>query len=266
MRGRVLIIAGSDSGGGAGIQADVKTVTALGGYAMTAITAITAQNTLGVQDIHPIPPEMVARQIKSVLSDIGADAIKIGMLCSIDIINAVHDAIADYAVNIPVVVDPVMIATSGDSLLEAKANATLRQKIITLATLVTPNRPEAEALAGTSVGEDEDYSKIGSILCSLGSGAVLLTGGHMSGNILSDQLFVEGEMVQEFKSERIETPHTHGTGCTLSSAIAAGLAQGMEMEDAIKRAKNYVHEAIRSAPGFGHGHGPLNHGHPLNQE
>lgn len=159
-----------------------------------------------------------------------------------------------------------MIATSGDSLLEAKANATLRQKIITLATLVTPNRPEAEALAGTSVGEDEDYSKIGSILCSLGSGAVLLTGGHMSGNILSDQLFVEGEMVQEFKSERIETPHTHGTGCTLSSAIAAGLAQGMEMEDAIKRAKNYVHEAIRSAPGFGHGHGPLNHGHPLNQE
>jgi len=263
MKGRVLIIAGSDSGGGAGIQADIKTVTALGGFAMTAVTALTAQNTKGVQAIHGVPPEFIKRQIESVLSDLGADAIKIGMLHSAEVIEAVHEAIADYVVNVPLVVDPVMVATSGDALLENKAVNALMQKIIPLADVLTPNIPEATALSGVSWGGDEDAGRLAKMLTSLGPKAILLKGGHLEGNVVRDLLMQEGERLDVFESPRIETAHTHGTGCTLASAVACGLAQGMSLYQTVDRARRYVYEAIRTAPGYGHGHGPLNHGHAI---
>ncbi|MCW9034464.1 MAG: bifunctional hydroxymethylpyrimidine kinase/phosphomethylpyrimidine kinase [Rhodospirillales bacterium] len=263
MKGRVLIIAGSDSGGGAGIQADIKTVTALGGFAMTAVTAVTVQNTLGVSDIHSIPPEIVEAQIKAVLSDLGADAIKIGMLHSSDIIDAVHRGIADYSANIPVVVDPVMVAKGGASLLENEASLALKEKIIPLATVLTPNLPEAEVLVGHEVEGDEAIVQMGKGLCAFGAEMVLLKGGHIPGDMVTDRLFANGELVETFESPRFNTPHTHGTGCTLASAISAGLAQNLSIKQAITRARDYVLEAIRTAPGYGKGHGPLNHGHPL---
>ena len=250
MKGRVLIIAGSDSGGGAGIQADIKTVTALGGFAMTAVTAVTVQNTLGVSDIHSIPPEIVEKQITAVLSDLGADAIKIGMLHSVGL-------------DIPIVVDPVMVAKGGASLLENDANIALKEKIIPLATVLTPNRPEAEVLAGYEAQGDEAIIEMGKELSHLGTDMVLLKGGHIEGDIVRDRLFGKGALVETFENPRFDTPHTHGTGCTLASAIATGLAQGLPIKEAVKRARNYVLEAIRTAPGYGKGHGPLNHGHPL---
>jgi len=263
MKGRVLIIAGSDSGGGAGIQADIKAVTALGGYAMTAVTALTAQNTLGVQGIHEAPPAFVKQQIESVLSDIGADAIKIGMLHNAEVIEAVHEAIADYVVNVPLVVDPVMVATSGASLLQERAVNALMQKIIPMADLLTPNIPEATALSGIEWGSDEDAGRLTQMLSSLGPKAILLKGGHLPGDRVRDLLVHEDDKIDVFEGPRIETAHTHGTGCTLASAIACSLAQGMGMRDAVSRARKYVFEAIRSAPGYGKGNGPLNHGHAI---
>ncbi len=263
MKGRVLIIAGSDSGGGAGIQADIKTVTALGGFAMTAVTAVTVQNTLGVSDIHSIPPEIVEKQITAVLSDLGADAIKIGMLHSVEIIEAVHGALLESGLDIPIVVDPVMVAKGGASLLENDANIALKEKIIPLATVLTPNRPEAEVLAGYEAQGDEAIIEMGKELSHLGTDMVLLKGGHIEGDIVRDRLFGKGALVETFENPRFDTPHTHGTGCTLASAIATGLAQGLPIKEAVKRARNYVLEAIRTAPGYGKGHGPLNHGHPL---
>jgi hydroxymethylpyrimidine/phosphomethylpyrimidine kinase len=240
---RILIIAGSDSGGGAGIQADIKTVTMLGGFAATAITALTAQNTLGVQAVHPVPTDMVIAQIDSVLSDIGADTIKIGMIGSAETANAVADRLA--GVGLPIVFDPVMVATSGSELADAATIGAFGQ-LMKIATLVTPNAPELAALGGSEA--------------VLGHGCALLEkGGHAEGDIVVDRLHESGE-VTEWASGRIATTSTHGTGCTLASAIATGLAQGMPLSPAVQRARDFVRLALLSAPGLGSGHGPMGHG------
>ena len=262
MRGRVLIIAGSDSGGGAGIQADIKTVTALGGYAATAITALTAQNTLGVVGVREVEPDFVALQIQVVLDDIGADAIKIGMLANVGIVEAVTAIIEDRAIGIPVVLDPVMVSKSGHALLANDAALALRRLLLVSADVLTPNIPEAEALTGMTIRDLTDMRHAAHLLLSLGPKAVLLKGGHMEGETLTDLLvYDDGEEV--FESPRHHTPHTHGTGCTLASAIATGLAQGFSVRGAVVRARGYLERALLTAPGLGHGHGPLNHGHTM---
>ena len=263
MNGRVLIIAGSDSGGGAGIQADIKTVTALGGYAMTAITALTAQNTQGVFGIHDVPPDFVVQQIRLVLEDIGADCVKIGMLHRADVIEAVVDTLEAVGMTIPVVVDPVMVAKGGASLLAKQAVETLKARMIPNATVLTPNIPEAEALADRKIADREAAEAAGRSLAALGPGAVLMKGGHLAGERMTDLLFEGCELVEIFEATRIDTPHTHGTGCTTASAVATGIAQGLEVRDAVARALAYVREAIRANPGYGKGHGPLNHGHTV---
>ena len=261
MLGRVLIIAGSDSGGGAGIQADIKTVTALGGYAATAITAVTVQNTLGVHGVHPIPLEIVRAQAQAVLSDIGADAIKTGMLGSIEMVQAVADVL-DSASGTPAVVDPVMVAKGGASLLDTAAISAVRTLMVPRASLLTPNAPEAAALTGLTVETEDDARRAGEALLALGAGAVLMKGGHLPGERVIDILMTrDGETT--FEAERLETRHTHGTGCTLASACAAGLAQGLPLTEAVARAWAYVQEALRRAPGFGAGHGPLDHAWPI---
>ena len=262
MQGRVLIVAGSDSGGGAGIQADIKAVTALGGFAMTAITALTAQNTEGVFAIHDVPADFLARQMEVVLSDIGADCIKIGMLHRPDIIEVVCASLDQLAPDVPVVVDPVMVAKGGASLLADDAMQTLKNLMVPRAAILTPNIPEAEALAGRSAPGLDDAEALAQSLLDLGPKAVLLKGGHRDDAEVMD-LLLDGSGAQRFTSPRIETKHTHGTGCTLASAIACGIAQGMETAAAVARARDYVLEAIRTAPGYGHGHGPLNHGHTM---
>ena len=259
MQGRVLVIAGSDSGGGAGIQADIKTVTALGGYAMTAITALTAQDTRGVSAIHDVPPDFVAAQARVVLADIGADCVKIGMLHTPEVIEIVAAVVAAEASGIPVVLDPVMVAKGGAPLLRADAVERLRETLLPRATVLTPNIPEAETLAGRSIRDRGDMEAAGRALLAQGPDAVLVKGGHLSGDVVYDAL-VSADGTRIFESPRIDTSNTHGTGCTLASAIATGLAQGMGLADSVARARAYVIEAIRSAPGLGHGHGPLNHG------
>lgn len=261
-KGRVLSIAGSDSGGGAGIQADIKTITALGGYAATAITAITAQNTLSVRDIHPVPSAIIRAQIDAVLEDIGADCIKTGMLLDSEIIEGVYERLTALGPHIPRVVDPVMVATSGARLIDEGAVAALKARLIPGAALLTPNIPEAEVLCDMKVTDLEAMKRAGQALLALGARAVLLKGGHMMGPQVQDVL-VSGQGIEIFSSPRIDTEHTHGTGCTLASAVATGLAQGMGLVDAVRRARNYVHEAIRTAPGLGAGQGPLNHGHTV---
>lgn len=261
--GRVLIIAGSDSGGGAGIQADIKAVTALGGYAMTAISAVTVQNTLGVFGIHEIPESIVVQQMRAVLDDLGADAVKTGMLHSADIIEGVAGTLDEFDVAAPLVVDPVMVAKGGASLLEQSAVEALKSVLIPRAALVTPNIPEAEVLTGMTIVTPEDQARAGEKLLSLGAKAALIKGGHMAGDELTDVLVSTGGGREVFTSRRIDTIHTHGTGCTLASAIAVQLAQGRSLSAAVARARTYVYEAIRTAPGFGHGHGPLNHVHTL---
>jgi hydroxymethylpyrimidine/phosphomethylpyrimidine kinase len=262
-QGRVLIIAGSDSGGGAGIQADIKSVTAMGGYAATAITAITVQNTLGVTGVHPVPTDVVEAQARAVLDDIGADALKTGMLGDVAMVEAVA-RIIDSAPGVPVVVDPVMVAKGGASLLAAEAVEEVKRLMIPRAALLTPNAPEAAALTGLTVETTDDLRRAGDALLELGARAVLMKGGHIAGDRLVDLLITrDGETA--FEGERIDTRHTHGTGCTLASACAAGLAQGMELTEAVARAWAYVHEAMLQAPGFGAGHGPLDHGWPLRQ-
>jgi hydroxymethylpyrimidine/phosphomethylpyrimidine kinase len=258
MHGRVLVIAGSDSGGGAGIQADIKTVTAFGAYAATAITALTAQNTLGVHAVHMVPPEFVARQIAVVLDDIGADVIKTGMLGDTATVEVVCDALMRHAEGVPVVVDPVMVATTGARLLEADALAMLRRRLLPLACVITPNLPEAEALAGMTIADVAAMHRAAQAMLALGVPAVLLKGGHLPGDVVVD-LLATADGVEEFVAPRIVSRHTHGTGCTLASAVAAGLAQGLGLRDAVVRARDYVRAAIAAAPGFGAGHGPLNH-------
>ena len=260
-KGRVLIIAGSDSGGGAGIQADIKTVTMLGGYAATAITAITVQNTLGVTGVHPVPLEIVEGQARAVLDDIGADAIKTGMLGDIAMVETVA-RILDSARSTPAVVDPVMVAKGGSNLLAVSAVEAVRSLMIPRAGLLTPNAPEAEVLTGLPVLTTDDLRRAGDALLKLGAKAVLMKGGHVEGETVVDVLMTpDGETT--FEGERIHTRHTHGTGCTLASACAAGLAQGLSLPEAVARAWAYVHEAMRQAPGFGAGHGPMDHGWPL---
>ncbi|MDO9432161.1 MAG: bifunctional hydroxymethylpyrimidine kinase/phosphomethylpyrimidine kinase [Pseudomonadota bacterium] len=260
-KGRVLIIAGSDSGGGAGIQADIKTVTMLGGYAATAITAITVQNTLGVTGVHPVPLEIVEGQARAVLDDIGADAIKTGMLGDIAMVETVA-RILDSARSTPAVVDPVMVAKGGSNLLAVSAVEAVRSLMIPRAGLLTPNAPEAEVLTGLPVLTTDDLRRAGDALLKLGAKAVLMKGGHVEGQTVVDVLMTpDGETT--FEGERIHTRHTHGTGCTLASACAAGLAQGLSLPEAVARAWAYVHEAMRQAPGFGAGHGPMDHGWPL---
>jgi hydroxymethylpyrimidine/phosphomethylpyrimidine kinase len=258
--GRVLAIAGSDSGGGAGVQADIKTITALGGYAASAITAVTVQDTHGVSAIHPIPPPIIAAQIRAVLADIGADAIKTGMLGEADAVEAVLGALAEFP-DIPLVVDPVMIAKGGASLIGDGALAPLR-RLIARADLVTPNAPEAAVLTGLAIATTDDLRRAGEALLTGGVRAVLMKGGHIAGDSVIDILMTpNGETTLE--GPRIATRHTHGTGCTLASACATGLAQGRGLNEAVARAWAYVAEAIRRAPGFGAGAGPLDHAWPV---
>ncbi len=262
MIGRVLIIAGSDSGGGAGIQADIKTVTALGGYAMTAVTAVTIQNTQGVRGVHGVPREVVAGQIVAVLEDIGADVIKTGMLATTGIIETIGATLRKYGPSIPRVVDPVMVAKGGHALLAADATAALVAQLVRGAAIITPNLPEAEVLTGRSIKTIAEMEAAVPALRVLGAQAVLLKGGHLEGPRLVDLLITTNDVVR-FEDSRIETKATHGTGCTLASAIAAGLADKMPLADAVARARAYVREAILTAPGLGKGHGPLNHGHTV---
>lgn len=258
-RGRVLIVAGSDSGGGAGIQADIKTVTALGGYAATAITALTAQDTLGVHAVHPVPVAFIAEQIARVADDIGADALKTGMLGDAATIETVADAFARDAPGVPYVCDPVMVAKGGYKLLDPAAVETLKRRLAPIATVITPNLPEAEVLSGMAIADPAAMRRAAGALLALGASAVLLKGGHLPGETVVDML-ATGEGVEAFRAPRIDTRATHGTGCTLASAIAVGLAQGMALRDAVLRARAYVRAAMLSAPGFGRGHAPLHHG------
>lgn len=260
MRGRVLIVAGSDSGGGAGIQADIKTVTALGGYAATAVTAVTVQNTQGVTGIHPIPLDIVRGQIATVLDDIGADAIKTGMLATASVIETVMAAL--HGNKAPLIVDPVMVAKGGAALLESDAVAALKRHVLPRATLITPNLPEAEALTGRTIATPEAMRDALKHLLDLGPKAVLLKGGHLPGDDIAD-LYAGAGDTHEWHGSRIATRHTHGTGCTLASAVATGFAQGLNAVDSIARARSYVRRAIETAPGLGQGHGPLNHAHTV---
>ncbi|MBS0966865.1 bifunctional hydroxymethylpyrimidine kinase/phosphomethylpyrimidine kinase [Acetobacter okinawensis] len=262
-RARILSIAGSDSGGGAGIQADIKAITALGGYAMTAITALTAQNTQGVQDILPIPPGFVREQIRSVVSDIGVDAIKTGMLGGVAQTQAVAEEIARIRQQKPdlvVVVDPVMVAKGGAALLAEDAVACLHTTLLPLATLITPNLPEAEKLTGQSILTEEDMRAAAMWLHERTGASVLLKGGHMAGENLVDVLLGPAGFAT-FTGRRIATRHTHGTGCTLASALATTLAQGLSLPDALSQSCFYVQEAILQAPELGRGAGPLWHAH-----
>jgi len=258
MHGRVLVVAGSDSGGGAGIQADIKTITALGAYAMTAITALTAQDTLAVHAVQPVPPAFIRAQMECVLDDIGADAVKTGMLGDVAVIDAVCKVLERKARGIPLVIDPVIAATSGHRMLDEAAIAEMKRRLLPLAALLTPNLPEAEILGGMAIPDEASMHMAAAALLTLGVPAVLLTGGHLPGEEVVDMLATDAG-VEVFRSPRIATRHTHGTGCTLASAIAAGLAQGIGLRDAVVRARGYVHAAIATAPAYGKGHGPLNH-------
>ncbi len=305
---RILIIAGSDSGGGAGIQADIKTVSALGGYAMTAITAVTVQDTTGVHGFHPVPPQTVADQIRVTLTDIGADAIKTGMLVSAAHVNAIADAIeellptfplrqgrnserseefrggdrgkksplpgpgsAAHAASprstlpqgeggIPLIVDTVMIAKGGTALLDEAGVKAMTRRLFPLAALITPNAPEAAALTGTTITTPDDAARAGAILRERGARAVLVKGGHLYGDTVTD-ILVDETGVHRFTSPRLANPATHGTGCTLASAIATYLGQGLLLRDAVHRGRAFVQEAIRTGLPFGHGTGPVNHLH-----
>jgi hydroxymethylpyrimidine/phosphomethylpyrimidine kinase len=262
MKGRVLIVAGSDSSGGAGIQADIKTVTALGAYAATAITALTAQDTERFHAIMPVEPGFVRQQMSAVLRDIGADCIKTGMLLDAGIVDAVADCLDADAPGVPLVVDPVMIASSGARLLAEAGVLALKRRLIPRATVLTPNLPEAEALAGCAIASLADMRLAAARLLELGARSVVLTGGHLPGEVLYD-VALDARQSFVLEARRIATRATHGTGCTFASAIAASLAQGLAFRPAVERAHAYVQEAIRTAPGFGRGHGPLNHAHPI---
>lgn len=256
---RVLTIAGSDSGGGAGIQADLKTFAARGVYGMSAITAVTAQNTRGVQGVFPLPPSFVGKQVDSVMKDIGADAIKIGMLANKEIIEAVARRIRKYKPKF-VVLDPVMIAKGGHALLRKDAERALLEKLVPLAFVLTPNIPEASVLAGFSINTVADMKRAAALLCAHGARNVVIKGGHFSGARSTDVLY-DGKSFHEFSAQRIRTKNTHGTGCTFAAAIAAELARGADVYEAVRAAKKYITGALNASRdlGLGHGHGPLNH-------
>ncbi len=255
-----LTIAGSDSGGGAGIQADLKTFSANGVYGMSAVTSVTAQNTVGVQGVHNMPPEAVAAQIESVLSDIGAQAIKTGMLANAEIIAAVADALRGYP-DIPLVVDPVMIAKSGDTLLETAAVSTLIERLFPLAAVITPNLDEAKTLTGIEASDVEGMRAIAQRLHEMGPRNVVVKGGHLEGPAV-DVLY-DGTQFTNLEAERVDTKSTHGTGCTFASAITAGLAKGASVADAVSDAKTYLTGALLHAVPMGGGHGPVHHFHNL---
>lgn len=262
---RVLSIAGSDSGGGAGIQADLKTCAALGCYGMTAITAITVQNTLGVTGIHGIPLDTVRGQIDAVVQDIGVDAVKIGMLATPDVVSVVADAIRRHQIR-NVVLDPVMVATSGDRLIVPETAQALVQELFPLATVITPNLDEAALLLGRSIDGIAALDEAVADLLAMGAPAVLLKGGHLSGDLVMDVLGRQGQQASDYlrlQSQRIVTHNGHGTGCTLSSAIASFLAQGLALEAAVTEARRYILGAIEAGAEVytGQGHGPLNHGY-----
>jgi hydroxymethylpyrimidine/phosphomethylpyrimidine kinase len=255
---RALTIAGSDSGGGAGIQADLKTFAAYGVFGTSALTAVTAQNTVAVTEVHVLPVALIRAQIDAVLGDIGTDAVKTGMLATAAVVRAVADAIAAYRLP-AVVIDPVMISKSGNTLLDVEAVAALRERLLPLADLVTPNAPEAAALTGHEVHSVATAREAALRLHALGPKAVLVKGGHLPGDEVVDVLY-DGTHLHELRGPRIPGPHTHGTGCTLASAIAAGLARGIALEPAVVDARAYVAGAIAHAPRLGRGHGPLDHG------
>ena len=259
---RALTIAGSDSGGGAGIQADLKTFAANGCYGMSVITALTAQNTVGVRSIFAVPMEMVRDQMEAVLTDIGADAIKIGMLFSPLLIRTVANGLRTWARGLPVVLDPVMVAQSGDKLLKEEAVAALKEELIPLAHLITPNLPEAEVLLGRAITTEVEIEVAARALASLGCANVLIKGGHMEGATSNDLLYLGAEQqLVHFPGERILTRNNHGTGCTLSSAITAGIAKGLDLTEAVGQGKVYVSAAIRAGADYriGKGHGPVHH-------
>ncbi len=259
---RVLSIAGSDSGGGAGIQADLKTFSALGCYGMTAITAITAQNTQGVRAIHGIPPDMLRAQIDAVAEDIGVDAVKIGMLHDPEMVRVVVKAIARHQM-LQVVLDPVMVATSGDRLMAAETVQVLVQELFPLVTVITPNLDEAALLLGRAIDGADALDDAASALLALGAPAVLLKGGHLPGDLVVDVLAMAGGGRLRLQSPRIATHNGHGTGCTLSAAMAAHLALGLPLPQAVEQARAYILGAIAAGANVhtGHGHGPLNHGY-----
>ena len=259
---RILILAGSDSGGGAGLQADIKTVTVLGGFAMTAVSAITVQNTLGVRRVHALPADLVVEQARAVLEDLGADAIKIGMLGERAVVRAVAGLLATLPTPIPVVLDPVLVAKGGHGLLAADAVATLVEELVPLATVVTPNVPEAQALLGhprTPVRGAAELVALARELGRLGPAAWLAKGGHLEGDELVDVLVEGSEPPELLHGERLHTRHSHGTGCTLASALATLLAQGHALAEAALLAQRFTRRAIANAPGLGAGHGPLGH-------
>jgi hydroxymethylpyrimidine/phosphomethylpyrimidine kinase len=257
--GRVLIIAGSDSSGGAGIQADIKAVTLQGAYAMTAITAITAQDTTGVHGVWPVAIEAVLAQMTVCLADIGADVIKTGMLATAPLVTAIAECLAARAPGAVRVVDPVMVATSGDRLIDRKATEAIASELIPRARLVTPNAPEAEVLTGKAVHSVDGQRRAAERLLEMGAHGALVKGGHIESNMVIDVLqTTTGEWI--FESPRIKTTSTHGTGCTLASAIAAHLSLGASVPEAVERAREYLMGAILNAKGFGRGHGPVHHG------
>ena len=252
---RILTVAGSDSGGGAGIQADLKTITLLGGFGMSVVTALTAQNTVGVSGIHPVPPDFVGQQLDAVLSDIGADAVKTGMLHNAGVIAVVSDTLSAYGVK-KIVVDPVMVAKGGDVLLEQEARETLVAKLVPMAFMVTPNIPEAEVLSGGSINNEEDVREAARIIRGLGAKYVLIKGGHLGG-AATDCLY-DGKDFFTFSKARVDTRHTHGTGCVYSAAIATYLAKDLDVMEAVRQAKDFIHTAIRFGLPLGSGHGPTN--------
>jgi hydroxymethylpyrimidine/phosphomethylpyrimidine kinase len=258
---RVLSIAGSDSGGGAGIQADLKTFAALGCYGMSVVTALTAQNTTGVTGIHAVPPAFAAQQMAAVISDIGVDAVKIGMLYSAELIESVADSLKEHDVN-TIVLDPVMVAQSGDKLLQKEAIEALKRCLVPMATVITPNLPEAEVLLGREIDGLEGMRTAAKALAGLGCRSVLVKGGHLETPESTDVLYISGEdRIMVLPDRRVPTPNTHGTGCTLSSAIAAHLAKGLGIEPSVKQAKGYIAEAIRAGAAYriGQGSGPVHH-------
>ncbi|MDE6433257.1 MAG: bifunctional hydroxymethylpyrimidine kinase/phosphomethylpyrimidine kinase [Lachnospiraceae bacterium] len=260
---KVLSIAGSDSSGGAGIQADLKTITCLGEYGMTVITALTAQNTMGVDNVETVSVQMVQSQIDAVFCDIRPDAVKLGMIATPDIMEAVCDKLMEYKAK-NIVVDPVMVATSGSTLMENRTVQTLKERLIPIADIITPNISEAEVLSGIKICGMEDMRKVAEKIASYCKGAILIKGGHLSEGA-EDLLYKDGKVVW-FSSKRLENSNTHGTGCTLSSAIATFLAKGFCMEDSVERAKDYVTGAIAVGLDLGNGRGPLWHNYILERE
>lgn len=256
-----LTIAGSDSGGGAGIQADLKTFQALGVYGTSAVTAITAQNTLGVWAVAEVPVEVIGAQIDAVAEDLGVDGAKTGMLSSAEIIRVVADRVRHWGFQDVLVVDPVMVAKSGDRLLREDAVQALREELLPLAAVVTPNLPEAEVLLGRSLESDDEIRQAAREIVALGPRSVVMKGGHRSGDPVD--VFFDGRDFQVFRARRVDTPNTHGTGCTFSAAIAAFLAGGASTGEAVARAKRYLATAIEQAAPMGNGHGPVAHDWPL---